>query len=398
MMVLDGKTKKVIKGKILLISLCMVILFSFASAELLDYDTFTRSNTDFGEVGVTEGNNNVYFNYVNEPNALNFSRILDNQLLINLSDATIYESHALDVNFSDVVENNFTIYLKLKSTINTQYIEVYTRQYSSTSIATIIGVSSYESWAGDWGISSSLNEGANISADNWVEMWFYLDAINNIVNLTLTDGISIYTYERVSNVNDFNKLGFYFEAGDNGTNNSILYIDEWAVCSGYDINCSPIVCEPDWVCSGYGSCNISDEAPCNNVSDINSCGQAYSGDYSEFEAQSCDYCVAVYPEPVIDLSTCNINGSKSIYNEVTNYDTCCNVTGLLTDCPFGIGVENTTQWVECSFQFSYNEGDVSPAIVNLITKGIIFVGTFISIFVIIYLWVRFVQPNFRWLR
>ena len=47
-------------------------------------------------------------------------------------------------------------------------------------------------------------------------------------------------------------------------------------------------CTPDWSCSGYGSCNISDLSPCNDTIDNNNCSVAYSGNYSEFTPQPCD--------------------------------------------------------------------------------------------------------------
>lgn len=51
-----------------------------------------------------------------------------------------------------------------------------------------------------------------------------------------------------------------------------------------------ISCIPDWVCDGYAACAINDTESCNSVTDNNACGDSYTGDYSEFAEQSCDYC------------------------------------------------------------------------------------------------------------
>lgn len=48
-------------------------------------------------------------------------------------------------------------------------------------------------------------------------------------------------------------------------------------------------CEPDWVCNGYGYCLLNSTQPCISVTDNNTCGMSYSGDYSEFTPQPCIY-------------------------------------------------------------------------------------------------------------
>ena len=49
-------------------------------------------------------------------------------------------------------------------------------------------------------------------------------------------------------------------------------------------------CTPDWSCVGYQECvSPATEAMCNNVTDINACGDIYSGNYSEFNTSECSY-------------------------------------------------------------------------------------------------------------
>lgn len=49
-------------------------------------------------------------------------------------------------------------------------------------------------------------------------------------------------------------------------------------------------CIPDWDCSVYATCQLNDTQVCTNVTDENTCGTPYSGDFTEF-TQACDYCL-----------------------------------------------------------------------------------------------------------
>jgi hypothetical protein len=58
--------------------------------------------------------------------------------------------------------------------------------------------------------------------------------------------------------------------------------------STYD-NQNTLVCNPLWSCSGYGNCLPDNTSLCNQVVDLNDCGVAYTGNYSEFEPDTCSY-------------------------------------------------------------------------------------------------------------
>jgi hypothetical protein len=104
------------------------------------------------------------------------------------------------------------------------------------------------------------------------------------------------------------KVKFFF----NTTGYISLYIDNVGVCEVYDANYPTkslesltttfwydyqyidnlavyYLCTPDWSCNGYGTCLINSTQNCNSVTDLNVCGEIYSGDYSEFTSQSCTY-------------------------------------------------------------------------------------------------------------
>lgn len=142
-------------------------------------------------------------------------------------------------------------------------------------------------------------------------------------------------------------------------------------------------CIPDWSCSGYGTCNESDLAICTGVTDLNSCSMNYTGNYSGFLPQECNYCS-------IDLTELNrtdcINDWQIVGYEDLNFASCCNITGLAFDCMFGnesIGFLNQT----CSI-FDYSDEDIAKATINTFMKFILGISAFITmyIFVILFIW------------
>jgi hypothetical protein len=49
-------------------------------------------------------------------------------------------------------------------------------------------------------------------------------------------------------------------------------------------------CTPNWSCDLWGDCSTNDTRTCYEAIDNNSCGDNYTGNYSEFGTQACDYC------------------------------------------------------------------------------------------------------------
>jgi hypothetical protein len=91
-----------------------------------------------------------------------------------------------------------------------------------------------------------------------------------------------------------------------------------------------VPCTPNWSCNGYASCLVNDTQRCNSVTDLNTCGGAYGGDYSEFNAQACDYCAPSFG--CSEYSNC----IGTPYNHkdclaVSDANTCFTQTGLVSD-------------------------------------------------------------------
>jgi hypothetical protein len=64
-------------------------------------------------------------------------------------------------------------------------------------------------------------------------------------------------------------------------------------------------CTPNWSCTGYGSC-VNGSQACNAASDLNLCGESYTGDYSEFTPQACSESPFTYSSD--DLAPAVLNG------------------------------------------------------------------------------------------
>jgi hypothetical protein len=78
------------------------------------------------------------------------------------------------------------------------------------------------------------------------------------------------------------------------------------------------------------------------VTDSNSCGNSYTGDYSEFSPLTCDYCVPSWSI----TSVCNSNSTElRTYND--SYG-CYALTGLFEDS-CSASFADCDQWIDCAY-------------------------------------------------
>jgi hypothetical protein len=92
-------------------------------------------------------------------------------------------------------------------------------------------------------------------------------------------------------------------------------------------------CVPDWACDSYDACGIADEQFCNGVIDNNACGESYTGDYSEFASQACDYCSPSWNCTAWD--TCVSPAINASCTWVNDSNSCFATTGLASDAYTG---------------------------------------------------------------
>ena len=104
-------------------------------------------------------------------------------------------------------------------------------------------------------------------------------------------------------------------------------------------------CVSDWVCDGFDICAVDDTTTCNSVVDNNACGFAYTGNYSEVEA-TCNYCSQSLVQV---LGSCGVDETQSVSYYDNNFFTCCDVTGLSSDCSILVNPYNTTTSQSCSY-------------------------------------------------
>jgi hypothetical protein len=246
----------IMKNKIILILIITLLsLSTIAFGELLDYDTFNRD--DNSSLGITEGNGNVYYD-VDPVGSIGQAEISNNSLYINLS-PSVYEYYQFTANFSDTPVSEFTAYFKIKSSINTEYLEMGVQELAGTNVENGFVVSNYGSYPGFYEVGGQ-NVNSTINSDEWVEFWLYKNDATDVVNVTFVKGNITKTSSIVSTRNDFGRMYLYFEAAYDATgdNQTILYMDEWAVCTGYNLSCvapEPIVVpeEPAQSSSSGGS-------------------------------------------------------------------------------------------------------------------------------------------------
>lgn len=129
------------------------------------------------------------------------------------------------------------------------------------------------------------------------------------------------------------------------------------------------ICNPNFVCDGYSACNISDMQTCNSATDTN-CGSTYTGNYSEFSPQSCNYC----SEDIDQIrGNCHWNGTNyvQLVNWTdNNYLSCCVITGLASDCDILTYPYNITNYeLICSPGTSPIENDFELTIDDSVYYG-----------------------------
>ena len=149
-------------------------------------------------------------------------------------------------------------------------------------------------------------------------------------------------------------------------------------------------CVPDWVCIDYDTCNTTDQARCVMVQDNNYCGLGFGtlGEtFDDYEPLSCDYC---NDDSVFLSQTDCVDGNRTRYFNDLNFSTCCNVTGIDTDC-VGDEVQTTALGqIDIDCPINYNSNDIAPALINLIVLGFLFIGSIITVIVI---WVLFLKSS-----
>jgi len=164
-------------------------------------------------------------------------------------------------------------------------------------------------------------DGTNQTATQNDPTWYYNKTFNDTINvnetLTLTD---VYAYDIF-----------------NQTNHSIFNITIQHICQIYN-------CTENWIAT-YGSCQINDSR-LKTYYDNNSCGTTNDLPVDNGTSVYCNYC----SENLIQtIGECQPNSTQNITYTDTNQSTCCNITGLATDCSINTHPYNTTTYQNCTY-------------------------------------------------
>jgi hypothetical protein len=104
-----------------------------------------------------------------------------------------------------------------------------------------------------------------------------IDTITGNIIVMRNDSQQVTTTYSGCDISQFNTLLFMRYSPDN-------YFYDFSITDN-----NPDICTPNWTCSAYAACLPNNTQLCNVAVDNNSCGEMYSGDYSEFTPQSCVY-------------------------------------------------------------------------------------------------------------
>lgn len=186
--------------------------------------------------------------------------------------------------------------------------------------------------------------------NTWYHMKIVIDKDNLLISV-YNDGSPV--CENISYTESVGDTDFWAVFGSTGAYESVAQFDNVVNYNGSE---TPyyIPCTPNWVCGGYDSCQLNHTQVCNNATDLNSCGESYGGDLSEF-TDSCYYC----PNNTI----CSINQSAlAIYDSFTRSTTCWDL---------GSADTNQTWWydsygggVDCVNNYQYVDGETFVAYFN----------------------------------
>lgn len=330
-----------------------------SNATILSPDDYTQTN----ESVVIE------FNFSNaEDNDMDCSLYVDGEL--NLTNTSL--SVNTDYEFRPELEDGIhTYYINctdgLYANAITETRNVYqdkTEPSISLSIPSVFGTTIFDDYT-----MSFIGNATNLNLTTVDRRIFYPNGTQYHRNLT----VDFTNPQIISWSDEFNTT-----PQDNGVWNYYVYAQD-SLNNVKTVNLTFTIdnCVPDWYCSNFTECNTTDQQTCNEATDSNNCSYPYSGDYSEFIVSECDYCSADIE--IYNQTECALQEQTTCYID-NNFGTCCNVTGLESDCPQNESIVCVTS--ECT-SFDYDEEDISASIISFITKLIIITGLLLSPLVVI---------------
>jgi hypothetical protein len=142
---------------------------------------------------------------------------------------------------------------------------------------------------------TSVDTGVTIDVDDWNFYTFSMNTEGTDTRYLYINGSLVYNstgvYENCNYNLSIGNLysGIYNNQGINGIIDSVYFHDIVGDDEIWGELFNDQFCTPNWTCDGYAACLPNNTQECNSVLDLNTCGDTYGGDYSEFEPQVCVY-------------------------------------------------------------------------------------------------------------
>lgn len=163
--------------------------------------------------------------------------------------------------------------------INTAYSSIYLNDGAGNYVFLSPNYDSTDSFVNDdliiyCGGTCSCTQVTNLSTPEQpaYEATITYNPLTNTLRLERNDSISL---ENVVTGCTFSETNVQAFGRDGSVNISDFFIEGLPFCY------------PNWTCGGYAACLPNSTQYCNVAVDNNSCGDSYTGDYSEFLPQSC---------------------------------------------------------------------------------------------------------------
>jgi hypothetical protein len=328
-----GETMKKIAIFLVMALMFICIIYSTIANELVSY--YPADETDGDLVDIVGGHNlNNYYSVGSGSGFVNGSRGG------NFSDTNyFYTNNAITFNETNDLTLEFW-YKPIDNILQTSILSTQNdggNNFVLTALQDGAGIVFRMGGSGVGVVDAGLWYATNGSGEYLMQPdeWVYLTmTYNNYSMCVYANGMNktciLNTYTGTTPTNIF-AVGVLLSGNASGGGGlSSQYIDEIKiydyamseseVLTSYEEYVPELNCTPDWICSGYGACNSSDLQPCNAVTDLNTCGESYTGDYSEFTPQACDFCTPDWHCSGYDL--CVKPMASADCNAVDDYHDC----------------------------------------------------------------------------
>lgn len=242
------------KKLLLILGLMMVLMISLASAEMID--DFT------GSLGTIAGQNN----------SQGYTYVVDYGTSEVIANDTLYVTNSESSVQFDYVDGQL---IESSVLCDAGICQLGVGNYSDDPVAFKMSLYPEETYQVTCGSGIAARTALEVNTSKYHLLGLRVNMTNNSIDCYF-DGAYVMTRD-LGSIGVIDGYGFVQSSGIS------MYVD-WISTDGSR------PCTPNWSCSDYADCvSPANNVSCTNVTDVNSCGETYTGNYSEFETQECVY-------------------------------------------------------------------------------------------------------------